>query len=347
MEEFWKARYLTLARGLRSICLVMIVFVSKPTYADSSQDWIVLEADGRAIVWSIGQEKVGFEQPDHISISNRQGGDIEFGFAHSGYTEQDPDGKNAILTITIRRVDLPLTKNELQSLEKKGVSFDHNGEIFDLQEFELDVSLPSDIMEEDRIRKALHLPKTFEVVGQDLPIQIRWKDVPGERLHSWLVGPNGLSINLRGAKQLVKPIGWVWEVDKLAIKAWWDKHVPTGDTLTWSGGGLAFAASMFDSGAIKLKNVDPLNTELTQAYLFELSKLVEEASQPIGVGLLQINSEKFFEIPWEMEGSTKGTSSLASISSISPGLTAKKRPDLVKDLSGDGDGIDALLEDLN
>src|SRR5262245_10253350 len=86
--------------------------------------WVAPDVTGRAVSWRTANTSLGAEQPERLGAAADGQGRLQLGFKHSGYTGEDPDGRFALLTITVGVDAAPLSATERQAIEARGIRFD-------------------------------------------------------------------------------------------------------------------------------------------------------------------------------------------------------------------------------
>lgn len=175
---------------------------------------------GRVLVVTLGSNRYAMEQLVALVARPGAGGAPAIGLAHSGYSGLDLDEKSVLLTLTIQLISQTLSEPEKQSLKSEGISF--APDVLSLSKptmVELDVVLPSDPVEEQRLRRELQLPKAVSSTAS-MTFQVRWKNVPGKTLYSWLTEQSGLHFRVSYSA----PVSW------RSTRA---PMLPTGTVATW------------------------------------------------------------------------------------------------------------------
>ena len=296
-------------------------------------------------MWHHGGEQSGLEQPVILDVARRLGSSaLSVGLTHSGYTAEDPDGRSALLNITVQPVRLPLTSAETNILASQNILLKGSCRLALPTTWKLDVSLGVAGDEEQRIRRNLNLPNVLTQIGGALPLQIKWKDVPGPMLYEWLTNStNGLKFTIKGQARVELDVIIRVTLDHEALTNWWVRHAGESSTISWIGGNEFIAISLIEEKCLlydsKQPSVhtfdDPLLVELTS----EIAKLVKMSPD----GLMSLAKTDILSWQWSSSRRTTISAVFPVSADIAPGALLLQNPDLVKDLSGNGKGLDGIL----
>lgn len=246
------------------------------------------------------------------------------GFSHLGYSETDPDGQAATLTLAVK------------AATRLGSPGDGSILVVEFVPRSLDIILQSSPSEESRLRAMLKLPRVITAADTVAPFQIRWKSVPGTDLHAWLVSSQGLKWKLSGIIRTRLAMLRTESIDSDCADAWWSKTVPAQGSLTSDLLWLA-TADLARAGCFRVqvasRAVAALTAEYERNFIGRLRAVgrdqvsldhVKQAGVPV-----QTSSDSEIEIPF--------------VISFSPGDFLRTHPEYVKDLSGNSVGLDGLL----
>lgn len=246
------------------------------------------------------------------------------GFSHLGYSEPDPDGTAATLTLAVKAVT------------RSGNSGDGSIRVVEFIPRYLDIILQANPSEESRLRAMLKLPRAITAADSIAPFQIRWKSVPGTALHAWLVGEQGLKWKLSGVIRTRLAMFRTERIDPDCAATWWAETLPGQASLTKDLLWLA-TADLARAGCFQVQIASRAATALTAQYEKNfIGKLRAVSGNQVTLdhtkqaGLpVQTTSESEIEIPF--------------VVSFSPGDFLQTHAEYVKDLSGSTVGLDGLL----
>src|SRR3954466_5417800 len=106
------------------ISATTILLAAEAAGSGAYGQWVVPDPTGRAVSWRTADSSLGTEQPERLGVTADAQGRLQLGFKHSGYTGEDPDGRSALLTITVKVDATPLSAAERQAIEASGTRFD-------------------------------------------------------------------------------------------------------------------------------------------------------------------------------------------------------------------------------
>jgi hypothetical protein len=312
-------------------------------------DWIkpVPEWDGRVLAWDFEGSNYALEQPFSLRVrTDSLSGKYALTFVHSGYTELDPDGRAALLTIDVDTYNRPLISNEKIQLETQGFKFSDEVKLIAPSNWYLNIELPADPTEEKRMQKAANLPRKIGTNPGTNPLQIKWVNIDGKILYEWLTDKAiGLRVTLiadtKGVAQIFRKTNI--SIDKL--KVWWDRIAGSANTITWGGDTKALVESIISSGCLVYDNNPKQSVSLVDA-LQELSILSVriDAVAPLSTdGNRSISYKDLFALDWSVTITQNIDTPVRLHAEIYPGSILQKNPELVRDLSGTGKGLEALL----
>jgi hypothetical protein len=271
------------------------------------------------------------------------GGAPSAGLIHSGYSAPDPDGKVVLLNLTVAVGAFALSPSEKQSLLQKGyLSGEANYTGRDGKPILLDISLPSNPIEEARLRRVLKLPRIIQA-GSSVPLQIRWEGRDGREIYGWLTQPDGLKIVVR-LPLLVN--GSIRVADFLPLdkrRMWWDANANTNSMLEFREGVAPLALDMLIScgcvspAATLLQMTQYEGLQLTRTMAF-LDKITKRSSS----GQAYITRSDLLGPEWA--GSDIPISAnIEAAPELQSGAIFISHPELVKDLSGSTVGLEGLI----
>lgn len=314
---------------------------------------VLPDSDGRLLAWALGDKEFGTVQTARVLLSKGPGSDKPaLGFAHSGYSAEDPDGKNAILTFSVELVNVPATAEDKAALELKGAKYDEDLAVENPSFTFVDISLTADLDEEKRLRTEQHLPRMIGDASARQPFSIRWKGVRGETLYKWLTDPTGglkvVFTDSKGAEASV-PVVWTlyrtYSIDPVRLAAWWTSNVGMRVTYAWKGGVEVIAQSLIASGALLVDGA-PATLEDSEPEFKLLCEKIGSASEKLPKGVLKIAKPKFLGLASKGRLRTYAVVGGAdALPAFSPGRKLLDFPAQVKDLTGESVGLDALKND--
>jgi hypothetical protein len=278
------------------------------------------------------------------SIVQHQGGSLELGFVHSGYTADDPDGRTATLTVTVSAPLTSLSLSDVAALAQKGIVVTDAVRL-QLQSRELDLEVRDDPVEEKRLRVAAGLPKPLTSPSSSVPIQLRWTNRDGKSLYRLMTADGGLRFVVRD-RFLIRASNQVTVSLRPAVVSQMLDDAGSPPQFGWSGGRTALAMAIADRGGFEF--VGPLGGAATPYPAYEL---FEGFLNSLGAflcaddGICSIEGATLRSVRWSTvlpggELQLPGS----GVSAVSPGSVLDTHPEYVKDLSGTGVGLKALLQ---
>jgi hypothetical protein len=332
------------------VCITTAVLCPTATAEDPAPADLVSilpETSGRLIVWRVGEKQFGTVQPARVSLAKTpNSGKLALGLTHSGYSAEDPDGKNAILTFTVVLDQSPITEDEKTLFAKKGVTLKEDLVVKNPKFTQIDILLRADPEEEKRLRAELKLPRKIGEAMGNQPFSIRWKGVAGPTLYKWLTDPlDGLRVVYKGDDGTAEDVGVAWplirmytvDADKLA--AWWQKSAGDKDTYSWRGGTGPLVQSLIEDGVVLLSG-KPVPPENAEPEVKLLSEKLKQIATPSLRGVLTVAKKQFLGLAGEGKSSAfliEGR--VNALPSNLPGGELLTHPEYVKDLTGDGKGL--------
>lgn len=306
--------------------------------------------NGRVVQWDPGVTQLAAEQAETLAVRENSG-TLSLSFSHAGYTAEDPDGKQAVLTVTVLKKAQPLTADEKEKLTTAGYTLSDRLSILPIGEWKLNLHLPAEANEEDRLRREQQLPRTIDAGIQ--PISLRWKDVPGKDLYRWLTHEdNGLALAISpftdANHEILVEATFTRQssADDTQLSKWWESHAGGNPSFRWRGGVGPLAVSIIEFGCIKTPDNGTLR--LSDAF-FEAEQLSERLKQVIVIDattrVSSITRERFDRLDWTFTGEYRVRASTAVGPELRIGTLLLDHPELVRDLSGEGRGLEAILQD--
>jgi hypothetical protein len=347
----------------RRLSMLLLLFVAIPLNLSqglcratdaTEKKWVfsLPEWADRVFVWR-RDGLWGIEQPKVVSIGTSSAGIPTLGLVHSGYTAEDPCGKNAILTGTLKATNKPLSSDEKARLAKIGIKFGTQISLPVGSDWWLDVSLPLDPGEELRLRKELKLPRKMTATELEQPFSIRWEGIQGKKLYEWLTSEDGLKLVLR-PDNASRELTALWQMGRSAkpddakLKEWWERNAGSSQTLEWTEGVEPLIDSVVTAGCLKSENGVTLIPETAGPEVAVLTERVAKILSHPHIQPIRMSKSDFFRVDWSTRVDTyQLKAQIPSLPSLSPGVVLIGSPDLVKDLSGTGVGLKALLRDAN
>jgi hypothetical protein len=313
--------------------------------------YVRLEPDfgGRLLAWTAGPVRYAVGLPVVPAVAPGPGGGDALGLIHSGYSRPDPDGKNAVLNVTLQISRAALTPEERETARKAGLTFDDAVRLAEPQAWWLDVALPADAAEEGRLREALQWPRKV-AAGDRIPVSIRWTGVPGRRVFGWLTdSAAGLRFVLRpddpraSGLTILREVRRTASLDRVRLTAWWRDRAGDADTFRWRGGIDLLVADLAAAGAL-LVNGSPADPSAPESA--QLAEKLKAAVTAEPSGVTALSKQKLLELPFG------GTAIAARVTVVTPVLPETQpgprlaaNPKYIKDLSGTGVGLDPLKND--
>jgi hypothetical protein len=324
----------------------MLLFVVIPAHAQKiSIEWIkpLPNWDGRVLVWQIGDQKYALQQPVGIQISSDEHAIPRLGLVHSGYTAQDPDGKTALLNVTVETVKKPLQSTEIDSLRASGMTMDGPVQL-QYGPWILDVSLGDDKSEERRIRDRIGFPRQITPGLSSIPIQVRWENISGDQLYRWLTDSKvGFKVILRSNANGIFTIRRRLILVRDRTVAWFKSMSPESDEIEWLGDATPILQSMIGYGCLEDAERPGSSLHLTDV-VAEFSQLKQQLDQHVikngDYSSLKRSVLEQQDLVMEYELQVKVPVIIER--SVWSGHALAAHPELVKDLSDDGKGIEAL-----
>lgn len=334
------------------LCSQIIILFATSTWSQNvfSQDGTSIVStsdDGRTILIQLANQKYFAEAPLNLGAQT-QGLVAKIGLVHSGYSTSDPDGKSAILTLTLTQARQPLSPVEEAALMAQGYGKLGVGYVTgQAKEIILDISLPNNMVEESRIRGLLGLPRTIANPGSLFPVQIKWSNVPGKTLYAWLAGKGSLTFFIRYKTVLSGKLQSGDLVSADARQAWWTARFGSALKISTTDGLLPIMVDLLSFSSlwtpadslIAVSKPTALALQRGLQYLNSLASVNADQSYSIERSAFVNSDWSFANIEVRLPAQPR--------SFFSPGTMLQSMPSTVKDLSGNSKGLDALLIDSN
>ncbi len=331
----FKKKFMECLRAILPLVASCLCFNSASS-ATSAPNLLDFDGEKLRLEWRLPGGIVGTEFPLALPIARiANEGKHSIGFSHLGYSEQDPDGKAASLTITLRPA---VPKSVSPSNSVGGVGF----EFIAFQATELDVTLMADPIEEQRIRDALKLPRSISQLDVSIPFQIKWKGVDGAKLHSWLTKPDGLQWTLAGVAKLRLIVTIRERINSDCLNNWWEQRVISNPSKEVLLDPATVAVELLAHGCLETEVGSTTYRTVSAQYIGRiisgLQKYLEPASKYSSLTL-----EKIANVS-KPETSLHESVSQVQLRTIQiPGQFLIANPSYIKDLSGNSVGLDGLL----
>lgn len=312
-----------------------LCFSSKSTAAPAV-NLVALDPQNARLEWRLPGGIAGTDFPLSLPIyriSNEARYSI--GFSHLGYSEPDPDGKAASLTITLRP-NIPKASNPSSLVG--GISF----EVLEFQTAELDITLKADPVEEQRLRTSLKLPRLIAQLDASIPYQIKWKGVDGGQLYSWFTKQDGIRWTISGVAKLRLKVAIREYINSNCVKAWWERRVNADPSQEHLLDPAAVAVEILADGCLEADLGSSISRGVSAQY-FErvvsgLRKYLDATTKYSSLTLERIaTAAKPDTFQQDVIGSVRLEADL------NPGQFLGANPTYVKDLSGSSVGLDGLL----
>lgn len=310
-------------------------------------------SSSRIIVWKLGAKQYAVVQPAVLAIARLPDSDkLALGLTHSGYSAEDPDGKNVILTLTLQLTNVPAGADDAAIMAQKGLTVNPDLSVLNPDSWQLDISLPADAQEETRLRADLNLPRPIGEPGERQPLSLRWKNVPGARIYKWLTDPvNGLHIRYIGKDSDGADVAVQWNVKRSfsvshdTLSDWWAMAAGNQSAYRWRGGIGPFAQSLIAQGAVS-SDGQVLTLENGGAAYAMLSERVKSIASDVGAGVLKIDKTTFLSLAGIVQADPLTIESrIDADPKYLPGADLLTHPQYIKDLSGTSQGLMALKSD--
>jgi hypothetical protein len=261
------------------LCVFRLAFCAAITVAGSgllvSQDreFVHQSADTGIITWHIGQADIAAASAPAITVANDpQTGARQIGLTHRGYTGPEPTGRSAVLLLSIDLRSLVAT-NGCDRVTVVGP-----------RQYTLDVELPADKAEEERLRRQAGLPRQI-TSGSISVIQFRWDNVAGRMLFNWLSKPDGLRITAQSSVNVKLSVEARRTLDASAFDSWWATRFGSGAAqASWIGGPDAITLDAIAAGVYSASSSPELSHSLLSegASTSTISKCVSQKASVAG-----------------------------------------------------------------
>jgi hypothetical protein len=307
-------------------------------------DWLTPVSDfqGRVLEWDTDRSRIAIEQPLALRFhSDSQG--LSVTLVHSGYTQEDPDGKFAILSVSSESFNNPLVQSEKTALAQQGFVFQTGISLDSANHLSVDVELPDNAIEESRIRGAVGLPVPVSA-GATFPLQVRWTGVDGATLYNWLTDPQkGLSIVLRASTSARTDQRRKLTLVAAKLAQWWGSFGDGNTQIRWIGDAGPALRSIVDFGCVEEASHSGIAlsaADIVRDWPAMLAALNGALTQSGGYSVL--SRERLLNSTWTFDSSFQLVVPAQVKLTLSPGQILLNHPELVSDLSGSGQGLGAL-----
>lgn len=313
---------------------------SEIALCESPRSW-----NGRVILWDLGGKKYAIEQQFSLRIRIAATNKLALGFFHNGYTSEDPAGKAALMIVTLEMFKSPLSIEERAQIQHQGALFDEAFQLYQSSTWDINVELPADTNEENRIRMAANLPLKI-TPGANLPLQIRWDGVEGKTLFQWLTDPDsGLRIVLTSEASVEGNIKRKIAASQDKLNTWWKRIAGDASSIAWRGDAKPLVANVISNECMLYMNEPTRTLELIDSFheaqiLAERLVGISDAAVP---GWKQLKRKALLEMDWSVESQFQLNTFVKIRMEIQPGLFLLENPDLVEDQSGLGIGLKAII----
>lgn len=257
------------------------------------------------------------------------------GLVHSGYTAEDPDGRNALLTVTLsiswRPIDAAKPVVELPN------------------EFTVDVAVPGDKDLEQKLKTNLRLPQEIKGKTISYPLQMRLAGLEGKRLRELLTDKErGLTIVVSGIaiRQVVEEVKVSATTD--ALEESWRRVVGAADSVRVSDVTDALVLDLLQSGACHrlYGPSDEPATIADFAIVDALRERIKKGAKANLLGTVALSKRDFVD---NLSQGIRLERSFRLFHQVTerflPGQVFVQNPDLVKDLSTQAaTGLDAICK---
>lgn len=331
----YKTKFLECWRAVLPLVASCLGFTSVARAA-ATPELFNLDIDKSRLEWRLPNGTAGTGFPLSLQIYRvSKEAKYSIGFSHLGYSEKDPDGKAASLTITLRPF---IPKNANPSSLVDGIGF----EFLEFQATELDVTLKTDSAEEQRLKAALKLPRPIAELDASIPYQIKWKGVDGDQLHSWLTKSDGLRWIISGVAKLRLRVTVRERINSDCVKVWWERRVngdPVQESLLDPA---SVAMELLADGCLEVESASSISRSVSPQYLAlvvsGLQKYFDPASKYASLTVERITTAA------KPETFQQEAIALIRLKTVQiPGQFLSANPSYVKDLSGNSIGLDGLL----
>src|ERR1035441_3832398 len=101
------------------LCILPVVLICAPSTLSAQQKEVVWLSplagwNDRVLMWPIGSAVYAIEQPVTLQLHPDTDGSPNLAFVHGGYTSEDPDGRIAVLSVTLDTIRKALSPADRQ-----------------------------------------------------------------------------------------------------------------------------------------------------------------------------------------------------------------------------------------
>lgn len=298
---------------------------------------IKLAVGNKILVWEINGVKYGAAVPNEFVIPvQSETNKLQIGFIHSGYSHEDVDGKNALLTLSVVLKSPLLTDSDKDSIKRSNIILDNNILKVEITG-QLSLRLKNDEIEQERLQKLQSFPRPL-AANSIQPIQIKWSNVDGNTLFNYLSSADGLDIisilNLTLTATLTSKVCFV----ESNAETWWRRR-SDNDIMIVKGGVDPLLLNLL-SARVFTGCDEQLDKRQTDVLKKKLGAILKKQAR----GKYSLKKQDLFHTDWSNIISDTYNADYPNLYlKISPGKVLKENPTYVKDLSGASvNGIEAL-----
>lgn len=300
-------------------------------------------------IWSVGESGgLAANRKLTLRIAEQAGHVLQLGFVHSGYTEEEPAGRTALLTISIVPAMTGLDSADRDALQSSGVVVSDSLTFIDNGSPELDVECEAQAACGDDIRAAWHLPMALPSTGATTPFQYRWRNADGPTLFQLLTDAAGLRLVVRARGTLQARMHIQTRFAPVAFDRWWRTIAGASTTLSWRGDAPWLILSSVSSQVVDVfadgwMPARPLTlSDDLSDFVRTLAPRIDAVSTRARHGRRTVTHEALRNLDWSSRRDVTLSTPWELESEVSPGAVLLSHAELVKDLSGGGKGLGAL-----
>ena len=333
---------------MKSARYLLICFLAFPALKAVEIHWFrhVGDFGGRVQLWTLPTGDIPVFQPRSLvpaSKSTPNGPMPQLSLVHSGYTGSDPDGKSALLSGILYIPSVPLSQEEGAALKSAGIKLEEIREVTDPTGWTVDLEIPSNPAEAQRIRNLLGWP--LAVGSGTFSFSIKWTALEGEQLYKLLIDiDDGLRIVVRARSSVNAEIKCTMEASEADLSNAWKRVAGNAEQVILRNDPGELVAQLL-AGNLPLVDGMTVNPPLAFALNQEVyKKRIAKICIPRkdGLGFTVLRSD-FLKLSLANSLVTRLESQVAVEIPFYPGNSLRKNAQLVVDLtSGSKDGIDAI-----